>query len=139
MTTKVCATCNEEKDIQDFPVRQKNNKKRRIEKCMTCYNAYFRLYNKNNKAHQKRVNKVRKEKSDFVSNIKLTNGCFICGYKKCKTSLHFHHLHPEDKRFNISWAVRKNLSKDNINTEIDKCVILCSNCHGEIEEGVIEL
>lgn len=60
--------------------------------------------------------------------------CQLCGYSKCKSSLHFHHVDPSQKNFEISgnWG----LSWDNIRKELDKCILVCANCHGEIHEGL---
>ena len=60
--------------------------------------------------------------------------CLICGYKRCMSALHFHHVNPWEKDFNIS-------EKSNwfdIKREIEKCVLLCANCHAEAHEGIID-
>ena len=62
--------------------------------------------------------------------------CQICGYKKYQGALDLHHL--RDKKFSIgdkgytrSWEKVKN--------ELDKCVLVCANCHRELEGGVTQL
>jgi 5-methylcytosine-specific restriction endonuclease McrA len=60
--------------------------------------------------------------------------CQICGYKKCESSLHFHHLDPTEKDF--SFSKKKSLGWSVVKEELDKCVLVCSNCHGEIHAGV---
>lgn len=55
--------------------------------------------------------------------------CQICGYDKCENSLTFHHLDPSEKEFTIS--ERYNLSWEKLKKELDKCILLCANCHGE--------
>lgn len=66
--------------------------------------------------------------------VKYMGGCCLtCGYNRCLSALHFHHLNPFEKDFNIS-------SKTNWNDivfELDKCVMLCANCHAEAHEGII--
>ena len=57
--------------------------------------------------------------------------CEICGYNKCPTSLEFHHVNPKLKEFSIS--VPHSRSWEKIKNEIDKCQLLCSNCHKEEE------
>lgn len=61
--------------------------------------------------------------------------CEICGYDKCSRALGFHHKHPKEKDFSISG---KSLSFDKLKTEVDKCMLVCSNCHCEIHDGLIE-
>jgi 5-methylcytosine-specific restriction endonuclease McrA len=61
--------------------------------------------------------------------------CSKCGYAKSLRGLHFHHRDREDKLFSIaqascSWEVTKQ--------ELDKCDLLCANCHGEEEERLDE-
>lgn len=60
------------------------------------------------------------------------NGCAMCGYDRCIRSLHFHHANPKDKKFNISTQRLFNHSNKEITNELNKCILLCCNCHGEI-------
>jgi transposase-like protein len=60
--------------------------------------------------------------------------CAICSYDRCPAALHFHHLDPATKRFNIRGGRTPALSR--LREEAEKCVLLCSNCHAEVEAGV---
>ena len=62
----------------------------------------------------------------------LGGKCSICGYDKSFSALEFHHKNPEEKEFSLD--MRKIASKniDELKSEADKCVLLCSNCHKEI-------
>ena len=57
--------------------------------------------------------------------------CEKCGYNKCSEALEFHHKNPEEKDFNLS---DRNLILDwqEIKKELDKCILVCANCHREI-------
>lgn len=60
--------------------------------------------------------------------------CQKCGYNKCEGALQFHHRDPKEKEFQIS-QVNLNettFSLNKILEEVDKCDLLCSNCHAEI-------
>jgi hypothetical protein len=57
--------------------------------------------------------------------------CCICGYNKCQRALSFHHVNPEEKSFDISSGITK--SWDKLKEELDKCILVCLNCHMEIE------
>ena len=59
------------------------------------------------------------------------NKCEICGYNKCIDALEFHHLDPTQKDFGIS---QKGYTRswEKVKKELDKCVMVCSNCHKEI-------
>jgi len=58
--------------------------------------------------------------------------CSRCGYDKCSKALHFHHLDPKEKDFQISGS--KNRSWEVIVEELKKCIMVCSNCHAEIHD-----
>lgn len=75
------------------------------------------------------VTKRRKKLKELAIEYK-GNKCEICGYDKCVEALEFHHLDPSKKEFNISIANVK--SWNNIKNELDKCILVCANCHREI-------
>jgi transposase len=60
--------------------------------------------------------------------------CALCGYDRCAAALEFHHLDPEAKRMHIS-AYGNGLSVKTLRAEAKKCVLVCGNCHAEIERG----
>jgi len=62
--------------------------------------------------------------------------CSVCGYKKYIGNLTFHHLDPNEKEFTISG---KTIGIDSLKKEVDKCVLLCHICHGEVHAGLINL
>ena len=49
--------------------------------------------------------------------------------------MHFHHLNPLQKRLHVS-ASGVGLSLKTLREEAQKCVLVCSNCHAEVEAGV---
>lgn len=55
--------------------------------------------------------------------------CIVCGYNKSIRALQFHHLDPTQKDFGISGTTK---SFEKLKPELDKCVLLCANCHGEV-------
>lgn len=57
--------------------------------------------------------------------------CEICGYNKNIPRVYvFHHKNPEEKDFGI--ASYKVLNMERLKKEVDKCLLLCSNCHAEV-------
>ena len=63
--------------------------------------------------------------------IELKGGkCSICGYNKCIEALDFHHIDPEEKEMNMSRG--KSKAWNIVLKELDKCILLCSNCHREL-------
>ncbi|QEG09033.1 HNH endonuclease [Aeromonas phage 4_4572] len=57
--------------------------------------------------------------------------CEKCGYDKFIGALEFHHLNPEQKDFSLG-DKGYTRSWDKIKDELDKCIMVCSNCHKEI-------
>jgi|TARA_R110000824_G_scaffold156963_2_gene330350 predicted transcriptional regulator len=83
----------------------------------------------------KNVNRVRKRRRVLKEKaIKYKGGnCEKCGYDKCNGALQFHHLDPKKKEFGISnHGVTRSWVK--IKKELDKCIMVCANCHFEIHE-----
>jgi hypothetical protein len=64
----------------------------------------------------------------YVQDIKSQLRCADCGERHPAT-LQFHHLNSADKMFNVADAVRNGISLDRIKQEIEKCIVLCANCH----------
>jgi transposase-like protein len=64
--------------------------------------------------------------------------CAVCGYDRCPAALHFHHLDPGTKRFGLAVAgVARSLAA--ARAEASKCVVLCANCHAEVESGLTDV
>lgn len=64
--------------------------------------------------------------------------CEVCGYSKCFAALDFHHIDGKKKDFGIS---AKGITRrwEKIVVELDKCVLICANCHREIHDGFTQL
>lgn len=64
--------------------------------------------------------------------------CRVCGYARCMAALEFHHLAPAEKAFSLSEeGVTRSLAR--ARQEAEKCVLLCANCHAEVEAGMTAL
>ena len=61
--------------------------------------------------------------------------CNICGYNKCIDALEFHHLNETEKSFGIG-AKGYTRSWEKVKEELDKCILVCANCHREIHAGM---
>ncbi len=58
--------------------------------------------------------------------------CKMCGYSKSLRALQFHHLDPSEKDFNIGGVSTLN---EDVKKELDKCILVCANCHSEIHDN----
>lgn len=77
-------------------------------------------------AVQKRRKKIKQMAIDYKGGC-----CEKCGYNKCNEALEFHHLDPSKKDFGISSNGHCN-SWEKVKKELDKCIMVCANCHREI-------
>jgi len=64
--------------------------------------------------------------------------CQCCGYDKYIGALEFHHIDPNEKDFSLSHRGYC-YSWDKVKKELDKCILVCSNCHREIHAGIIKV
>jgi hypothetical protein len=61
--------------------------------------------------------------------------CALCGYSRCLAALEFHHVDRTRKRFAVAaGGVTRALAASR--EEARKCVLLCGNCHAEVEAGI---
>lgn len=91
--------------------------------------TYHRGWHQRNR--EKRLARIYERKAaiyQHVQNIKSQLCCVDCGQRHPAT-LQFHHLNSEDKVFNISDAARRGTSLERIKKEMEKCIVLCANCH----------
>jgi len=61
--------------------------------------------------------------------------CQRCGYKTCFRALSFHHKDPDKKDFGLS-ARGLTRSWEKIKNELDKCILVCANCHMELHSEI---
>lgn len=61
--------------------------------------------------------------------------CQICGYDRCVEALEFHHLNSSRKDFGIS-SKGYTRSWSKVLEELEKCILLCANCHRELHAGL---
>jgi len=88
----------------------------------------------------KEQDKAKKRRSRFKQKCVDYKGgkCAICGYDKCLAALDFHHVNPtlDDIRISKIFPFKFNVM---IQKELDKCILLCSNCHREFHSGLTDL
>ena len=95
--------------------------------------GYFRCL----RCRQDFVTRRRKELKRIL--VEEAGGaCHVCGYDRHVGALHFHHVDPGEKNFGIA-ARGFTKSLDRLRTEARKCVLLCGNCHAEVEAGLLEV
>lgn len=128
---KVCSVCGLEKSLTDFSWRNKS-KGTLQSRCKSCQRS---MDNNNYAKSSIRRDKIRisgslwkKSFRDWFHDLKKDKCCVKCGDERIYV-LEFHHIDPSTKLFNVSNPTTQ--SKIKIKDEVEKCVILCANCHRE--------
>ncbi len=103
--------------------------------CRECMSIHQKKYFSGN-AHDKHLAnvKVRKEAArkvarDYVIDYLLTHPCIRCGERDIRV-LEFHHI--GDKDMAVAYMVSAGYSIERIQAELDKCEVLCANCHRKL-------
>ena len=82
---------------------------------------------------------VRHRRNKKEKLVEMFGGkCAMCGYSKYVGALDFHHLNPKTKSFALS-VKGLSYSWQQLLNEAQKCVLVCKNCHTEIEAGIVVL
>lgn len=124
---KRCYKCDTKKQLSEFSINENKSDGLNSE-CKECQKKYFAdYYAKNKEKHCDRVKRVISGKKATIAKYKIDKGCNRCGYNKHWAALQFHHTNPNEKDFNI--AVSMSLPLDVLFKEINKCEVLCANCH----------
>lgn len=118
---KKCGKCKEVKSKGEFPT----SKGRLASPCKDCRKEYVAKYRKLNP--QKPVNSRASKDREWLVGIKAASGCVRCG-ETHPACLDFHHRDQTTKTATISQVVGK-WNRDRIQDELDKCDIVCVNCH----------
>ena len=108
-----------------------------IHKILGCSKSTISYYCSPNGKENNRI-RTNKERELLRNELKILHGgkCSICGYNKSFHSLTFHHKDPTIKKDKVSSLVNSK-GKKSAFEEAKKCILVCSNCHGEIHDGMI--
>ncbi len=97
--------------------------------CKYCHNEYQKAYYKKNPRSINESNKRRKAEIDAFLRKAKDVPCTDCGKRYPYYVMDFDHL--RDKKIDLSRARQKMWALETIQKEIDKCEVVCSNCHRE--------
>jgi hypothetical protein len=114
----VCKKCGKRYEFTPGynPVTKKRNSRNYISVCNSCH------------TNSKRFERKRRM-------IEYKGGkCQLCGYNKCDRALVFHHLNPNIKQYRFAGNHARKW--ETMKLELDKCILLCQNCHCEVHEGL---
>ena len=127
---KICGLCKQEKKLVEF-----NKKAGRDYQpfCRLCDNKKSRERYAANKQHHIKViaernKQYKKETDDYIRNLKSNTKCTDCKKKHHWFQMDFDHVKGKKDRA-ISQMVAQKVSLERIKKEIEKCELVCANCH----------
>ena len=121
MKAKICKACGKKLPISEFRFLYSPKKKAGwlASYCKACFVK---------KNHENRVKRTRENKKRAIE--LLRGKCSKCGYNKIPAILEFHHIKDKDEK-QLHQIFRDRRWKK-IKKEIEKCILLCPNCHREL-------
>lgn len=121
---KTCIKCFKNKEETGFALRNKTNGLRH-NSCKECHKEFSKKHYVENKSkYKKKSNDNRKKLYKYCNALKESTPCTDCKLKYPHYIMDFDHL--RDKKFNIS---RITCGLETLKKEIEKCEIVCANCH----------
>lgn len=133
METKLCKRLNHEVPITLFNTNPKTGKVHSW--CKICVKDYDHERHKNQRTKIMAQKKIRKQDiNNWYMELKSKLECSLCpeSHPACLT---FHHTDPTTKETEVAQAVAWHWSKERILKEIEKCIVLCFNCHAKHHFG----
>jgi hypothetical protein len=127
----ICTHCHTHKEQNEY---YKNNKNLSgySHICKICDNKRRAQYYRDNYKHQGKQAKVRKQKLKEQCIALKGGACVVCGLVDDPCVFDFHHIDPSKKLFEIGRFIH---DLEGTKAELDKCILVCSNCHRKIHWG----
>ncbi len=129
---KNCSACQTKKELSEFN-KNKSKKDGLASNCRECAARISRkYYSENQEKHKKlvmeRKSKVLEDNKRFIFEHLSLSPCADCG-EQDPIVLDFDHLPGSDKRASVTELLQNHCSLKTLKKEIDKCEVVCSNCH----------
>jgi hypothetical protein len=133
MKTKICKKCNLELPLDDEHFASRYDRKEKTYQwiCRKCQAEYRKLhYQKNKQKYIDKAKKFTKSMVDWFFEYKKGLKCKVCGENRYWV-LDFHHRDKNEKEIEIS-SLYRNGNRKKLLKEIEKCDVLCANCHRDL-------
>ncbi len=128
---KVCNKCGNKKSLSEFN-KCKSKKDGHQNYCAECNKLNLKEHYQDNKEYYSdKKDKQKLTIKDYINEIKEVSKCSRCPEDDI-ACLDFHHEGNDIKEFNLADAITNGYSIDKIKKEIEKCIVLCSNCHRKL-------
>jgi hypothetical protein len=137
---KRCGHCKRVLGLDNFSTaKTKDGLRNWCKECTRVDNrSRYAVYDNAGKLRNKRNAERRTRLKQEIVN-RFGGKCARCGYHEFVAGLDFHHVDGTKKEHNIAKLLTLSLTNiDKLLIEIDKCVLLCRNCHASLHAGMFE-
>lgn len=135
MKTKRCSKCKRRRGFVKFS-KSSAKKDGYCHNCKDCQKEYYKAHYNNNKPYYKERKRVYRDKLKSLTRLLKDVPCNDCNKKYPYYVMDFDHLEPNEKSFSIScMQAQGGVSMKKFIAEINKCEVVCSNCHRERTHG----
>lgn len=125
---KICSSCKQSKDLSCFS--KKGNSLQ--SKCKDCQKIYYKKYYESVPKEKERILKKNIDRKNilkkWIAEIKENAKCADCGNSYPACAMDFDHIE-DNKDSSVSSMISSLRTKEDIAKEIEKCEIVCANCH----------
>ncbi len=121
---KQCSRCGDWKPLEAFHSDGKGGKRAN---CSSCKNADNAVWNAEQKAETRKL----------IADARSV-GCLMCG-ESDPVVLDFHHRGNVKKDDHVMRMAGRRISIERVKTELEKCVVLCANCHRRVHAGTAKI
>ena len=133
-----CTKCGLEKENEAFYWKAMA-KNKRASVCISCMKEYQKSwYSRNTEIQKSKSTSRRKDIRDFLDGIKQGSVCKLCGESE-PCCLQFHHIDGDKKEISLSMVASHGWATERIHREVEKCTVLCANCHFKVHNGIRSL
>jgi hypothetical protein len=128
---KICSSCKESKPLTEY--NKKANRKDGLQtECKKCQSTQRKkYYNENKEVQIRQINEARrvrrKESQNKMRKLLDNSRCLDCDASDIRV-LEFDHVRGVKKK-DVSYLLSNGASWETLMEEINKCDIVCSNCH----------
>lgn len=131
MESKICTKCSAAKALSDFSFKNKS-KGTLASECKACHRKARNSYYASNRDVEMKRARARTDRAiAWYKEIKASLACRECG-ESHPACLDFHHSDPSSKEFSVAAFARRGFGIDRVKKEMEKCIVLCSNCHRKL-------
>ncbi len=124
---RTCVVCKQSKEESEYYRYSSKNQHSLMLRCKECHKERQQLFRRVNKDHYNKQGTDRRTEQKLRAINLLGGKCYDCGISYPPCVYDFHHTNPLEKDGFVGSFLHR--SWDKVIDEINKCVLLCSNCH----------